>query len=133
MLCDSSHERHITGNPGLDVQRADPRGLKRRHARDLVRNDGASGSHLDERIDVDNLRAATICLRQRCKHPRRVRSRIYAQNDEAVRLLPIRQIDGALACADGGGKRTARAPSINSPCRRSTMPTLLAAPHPAAG
>ncbi len=64
MLRHTSHKGHVAGDSGLDVERPNLGRVEQHHARDLVRDDGASRRRFDERVHVHDLRASAICLRQ---------------------------------------------------------------------
>ena len=92
-LGDAAQEREVAGDPRLDVQRAGRRRTrKRRHPEEVVRDDRAARRRLDERVDVDELRAARVGLGQRGEHPRRVRGGVDADHEDQVGLLPVGEV-----------------------------------------
>ena len=82
---------------GWTFMRAGPGRLERRHVEKVVWDDRAPRRRLDQRVDVDELRAAAVGLGQRSQHPGRVRRGVVAHEEEHVGLLPVDQVDRPLA------------------------------------
>ena len=102
VLRDTTQKRHVAGDPRLNVERANLGRVEKHHAWNLVRHDGPARRGLDKRIDVDDLRAATIGLGERGEHPRGVRCGVNTHDDEAVRFLPVHEVGSALAGSERG-------------------------------
>ena len=98
-LGDAAQEREVARDPRLHVQRAHRGRAEGRHLHELVRDDGRARARLDHRVDVDDLGAAAIGLRERREHARRVRRRVDPHHEDQVRLVPIGEIARALARA----------------------------------
>ena len=90
-------EGHVAADPYLHDHRADLGGPERRHVGELVRHDRPPRRRLDQRVDVHQRGAPPVGLGQPGEHPRRVRGGVVAHQPDRVRLLPVTQIDRALA------------------------------------
>ena len=65
--------------------RADLGRVEGGHLDELVRDDRAAASRFDQRVDVDELRAAPLGLGQRGQHPRRIRGGVVAHQPDQRR------------------------------------------------
>jgi hypothetical protein len=99
-LGDPSQQRQIAADPRLHVHRADLGRVEGRHIDELVRDDRPPRRRFDQRVDVDERRAAPVGLGQPGEHPRRVRGGVVADQEDRVCLLPVAQVDRPLAGPD---------------------------------
>ena len=103
----AAQQGHVAADARLEVQRAGLRGTEDRHVQEVVRDDGAGGGGLHHRVDVHHLRPAAVGLGQGREHPGCVGGGVDAHDEQRVRRLPVLEVDGALARAQGCLERTA--------------------------
>ena len=97
---DAAQQSHVAADPHLHVHGPDLGRVEGRHVDELVRDDRSPRSCFDQRVDVNELRAAPVGLGEPGKHPRSVRGGVVAHQPDRVRALPVVQVDGALAGSD---------------------------------
>ena len=99
-LGDAAQQRQVAADPHLHVHRPDLGRVEGRHVDELVRDDRPPRSRFDQRVDVDELRAAPVGLGEPGEHPRRVRGRVVAHQPDRIGLRPVVEVDRALAAPD---------------------------------
>ncbi len=90
-------QRHVAADAHLEVEGAGAGGAEGGHVLEVVRDDRAPGRRLDQRVDVHDLRAAVVRLREGGQHPGRVGGGVDADDEERVGGLPVLQVHRALS------------------------------------
>ncbi len=103
----AAQQCHVAADAHLEVEGAGRGRLEEGHVREVVRHDGAGGRRLDERVDVHDPGAAAVRLGERGEHPGRVGGGVDAQDEQRVGGLPVREVHGPLAGAQGRLEGTA--------------------------
>ena len=108
VLGDAAQQRHVAGDPRLDVQRAGRVDWNVAIREDVVRHDRAAGGRLDQRVDVnDAARRGDRPRPARSASAGRSRRRSTPMTIRAVGLLPVDEVARALAGAERRGQRAA--------------------------